>query len=251
MKKASYYLSAMLLVASFSQKPASAQFEGKITFSSYDYSSDGVEQKDDDFTMYLTTDRILLQGEKEYGFMESIQTEGVLVRLDFEDFVLLTGDNAALKVSKSDITSMMSMFSNGQSADKAADRADDVDYERTGESQNIHEYQADKFIFKDKEEPNQHTEVWMTNQLDINWGMLAESWTGSAKSIISSLPTNLVFNEKYFPLKVEVFENDQLVSKLEATEVNESSVAQAMVQIPSGVKVLSLQDYLFQKMSQQ
>ena len=251
MKKASYYLSAMLLVASFSQQPASAQFEGEITFSSYDYTSEGTEQKDDNFTLFITPDRILLQGEKEYGFMESIQTEGVLVRLDFEDFVFLTGDNSALKISKTDITSMMNMFGNEQSANNAADHADDINYERTNESQQIHGYQADKFIFRDEEEPNQHTEVWMTNQLDVNWGMLAESWTGSAESIISSLPTNLVFNEKYFPLKVEVFENDQVVSKLETVEVNQSSVAQAMVQIPSGVKVLSLQDYLFQKMSQQ
>lgn len=251
MKKASYYLSAMLLVAAFGQQPASAQFEGKVTFNSYDYSAEGAEQKDDHFTLFITSDRILLQGDKQYGFMESIQTEGVLVRLDYEDFVLLTGDNAALKISKQDITSMMSMFSNGKNPSNAADRADNINYERTEESQNMHNYQADKFIFRDEEEPNQHTEIWMTNELDINWGMLAESWTGSAESIIKSLPTQLVFNEKYFPLKVEVYENDQLVSKLEATEVNLSSVARAMVQVPSGVKVLSLQDYLFQKMSQQ
>ncbi|WP_440999614.1 DUF4412 domain-containing protein [Fodinibius sp. SL11] len=251
MKKASYYLSAMLLVASFSQQPASAQFEGKITFDNYNYSSEGVEQKDDNFTLYVTSERILLQGEKKYDFMESIQTEGVLVRLDFEDFVFLTGSNEALKISKTDITSMMNMFGNGQSANKAADKADNIDYERTGESATIHGYQADKFIFRDDDEPNEHTEVWMTNELDVNWGMLAESWTGSAKTIISSLPTNLVFNEKYFPLKVEVFENDQLVSKLEATEVNTSTIAKAMVQVPSGVKVLSFQDYLFQKMSRQ
>lgn len=251
MKKASYYLSAMLLVASFSQQPASAQFEGKITFDNYNYSSEGVEQKDDNFTLYVTSERILLQGEKKYDFMESIQTEGVLVRLDFEDFVFLTGSNEALKISKTDITSMMNMFGNGQSANKAADKADNIDYERTGESATIHGYQADKFIFRDDDEPNEHTEVWMTNELDVNWGMLAESWTGSAKTIISSLPTNLVFSEKYFPLKVEVFENDQLVSKLEAIEVNTSTIAKAMVQVPSGVKVLSFQDYLFQKMSRQ
>lgn len=251
MKKASYYLSAMLLVASFSQQPAAAQFEGKITFDSYTYSSEGVEEKDDNFTLFVTPDRILLQGEKEYGFMESIQTEGVLVRLDFEDFVFLTGNNEALKISKSDITSMMSMFENGQNASKAADKADNVDYERTGETTTIHGYEVDKFIFRDNDEPNEHTEVWMTNQLDVNWGMLAEGWSGSAQNIISSLPTNLVFNEKYFPLQVEVFNNDQLVSKLEATEVNTSSIAKAMVQVPSGVKVLSFQDYLFQKMSRQ
>lgn len=251
MKKASYYLSAMLLVASFSQQPASAQFEGKITFSSYNYSSEGAEQKDDNFTLFLTQDRILLQGEKEYGVMESIDTEGVLVRLDSEDFVFLTGDNNALKISKTDITSMMNMFDNGQGAETAANKADDVEYERTGESEVIQGYHTDKFIFRDSDLPNEHTEVWMTKELDINWGMLAEPWSGNAESIVNSLPTDLVFTEKYFPLKVEVFEKDELVSKLETTQVDESSVARAMVQVPSGVKVLSFQDFLFQNMSKQ
>lgn len=251
MKKASYYLSAMLLVASFSQPPAAAQFEGKITFTSYEYSSGGTEKKDDDLTLFLSGDRILLQGEKTYGFMGSIQTEGVLVRLDYEDFVFLTGNNEALKISKDDITSMMNMFDNGQHASTATNKAEDIQYEQTGETTTIHGYQADKFIFRDKEEPNGYSEVWMTNELDINWGMLAEPWISGAESIMSSLPADLVFNQKYFPLRVTVFENEKPVSKLETTEINESTVAKAMVQVPSGVKVLSFQDYLFQKMSQQ
>lgn len=251
MKKASYYLSAMLLVASFSQQPASAQFEGKITFSSYHYSPDGVQQKEDDFTLYLTKDRILLQGEKKYEFMESIQTEGVLVRLDTEDFVILTGDETALTISKSDITSMMNMFNNGQSTSSTADKAEEVEYERTGHSTDIKGYQTDKFIFRNSAEPNEHTEVWMTKELNINWGMLAEPWSNNATSIVNSLPTDLVFTEKYFPLKVKVFKNNKLISKLVATEVNQSPVTRAIVQVPSGVKVLSFQDFLFQNMSKQ
>ncbi|MDZ7772133.1 MAG: hypothetical protein U5K31_05240 [Balneolaceae bacterium] len=38
------------------------------------------------------------------------QTEGVLVRLDFEDFVFLTGNDMALTISKADITSFTRMF---------------------------------------------------------------------------------------------------------------------------------------------
>ncbi|MDZ7683141.1 MAG: hypothetical protein U5J63_15900 [Fodinibius sp.] len=119
MKKAKYYLSAMLMVACFTQ-PATAQFEGKISFSSYDYSAQGTEEKQDEFTMFLTPDRILLQGDKKYDFMGSIQTEGVLVRLDFQDFVFLTGGEKALKISKTDITSMMKMFDNeGNTSEKS------------------------------------------------------------------------------------------------------------------------------------
>lgn len=251
MKKATYFLSAVLLVACFTQ-PAAAQFEGKITYSSYEYSSEGTEEKQDEFTMFVTPDRILLQGEKKYDFMGSIQTEGVLVRLDFEDFVFLTGDEKALKISKSDITSMMNMFDNGQSTSKeVADKGEDINYERTGERADIKGYECEKFIFRDKDEENEHTEVWMTKDLQMNWGMLAEPWSGSAEAMISSFPMDLVFKEKYFPVKVDVFRNDKMVSRLEATDINASAIAKAMVQVPSGVQVLNFQDYLFQKMSEQ
>lgn len=250
MKKASHYLSAMLMVACFTQ-PASAQFEGKITFNSYEYSADGTQEKEDEFTMFITSDRILLQGDKKYEFMGSIQTEGVLVRLDFQDFVFLTGDERALKISKSDITSMMNMFSNGESSSEVAAKSEDIDYERTNETATIKGYKCEKFIFRDEDEVNEHTEVWMTRDLKMNWGMLAEPWGGGADEIVGSLPTNLVFKENYFPLKVEAFENDNLVSSLEATEVSTSPIAKAMVQVPSGVQVLSFQDYLFQEMSNQ
>lgn len=250
MKKATHYLSAMLMVACFTQ-PASAQFEGKISFNSYEYSADGTQQQDDEFTMFITPDRILLQGDKKYEFMGSIQTEGVLVRLDFQDFVFLTGDKKALKISKSDITSMMNMFSNGDPSSEVADKSEDIDYERTNETATIKGYNCEKFIFRDEDNPNEHTEVWMTKDLQMNWGMLAEPWGGGAGAIVESLPTNLIFKEKYFPLKVDAFENNKLVSTLEATEVNSSPIAKAMVQVPSGVQVLSFQDYLFQEMSNQ
>lgn len=250
MKKATYYLSAMLVVACFTQ-PVSAQFEGEITYNSYEYAADGTEEKKDEFSLYITPERILLQGNKNYEFMGSIKTEGVLVRLDFQDFVFLTGDDQALKISKSDITSMMNMFDNGKDAETIADEAEDVTYERTGETKSIGGYASEKFIFRDQNEENAHTEVWMTKDVNVNWGMLAEPWSGSANDIISNFPMDLIFTEKYFPLQVESYENNNLVSKLVATDVNTSAVAKAMVNVPSGVKVLSFQDYLFQKMSEQ
>lgn len=250
MKKASHYLSAMLMVACFTQ-PATAQFEGEMTYSSYEYSADGTQEKDDDFTMFITSDRILLQGDKKYEFMGSIQTEGVLVRLDFQDFVFLTGDKQALKISKSDITSMMNMFSNGNESESAAEQAEDIDYEQTNETQTFAGYECDKFIFRDEDQKNEHTVVWMTQGIEVNWGMLAEPWGNQADAIMSSVPTNLIFKDKYFPVRVESYKDDKMTSMLEATRIESTPVARAMVQVPSGTQVLSFQDYLFQKMSEQ
>lgn len=250
MNQATYYLSTIVMVACFTQ-PVSAQFEGKITFSSYEYSAEDLEQKQDDFTLFITPDRILLQGENKYEFMGSIQTEGVLVRLDSQDFVFLTGDKKALKISKSDITSMMNMFGNGDAGAEVTAKSEDVNFEKTDETATINGYLCEKFIFRDKDKPAEHSEVWMTKDLKMNWGMLAEPWSGSAGAVVNNLPTDLVFKEKYFPLKVETFKNDKLTAALKATEVNTSPIAKAMVQVPSGVQVLSFQDYLFQEMSRQ
>lgn len=252
MKKTVYSLLAVLLVLGWSQ-PVLAQFEGKITINSYDYSADGSKQKQDEFSMYITPDRILLQGDNQYKVMGSINTEGVLVRLDFKDFVFLTGDdNVALKISKSDINSMMNMFGDNGSSSHSDNKVDNINYEKTGDTKTIKGYECEKFIFHDKDNKNKKTVVWMTKGININWGMLAEPWGDKVDAMIGDeLPTDIIFKQNYFPLKAESYDNDKLVSMFETSEIKKSSIARAMVRVPSGVKVLSFQDYLFQKMSNQ
>lgn len=246
MKKSIHYLSAMLMVACFTQ-PAAGQFEGKITYNNYTFSG-GEQQKNDQFTMFITPERIMLQGENEYDFMGSIKTEGVLVRLDFKDFVILTGNDKALKISKTDITSMMNMFSNGSSSGGGSADAE-ISYQQTGETQTINGYESEKFLFKDEDNENVQTAVWMTRDINIEWGMLAEPWGENIDNLVSSgFPIDMIFKQKYFPIKVEMFKNDELVSVLETGEITESPVARGMVQVPSGLTVLNFQDYLFQQM---
>lgn len=249
MKKLIFLLSVFLLFI-VSVQSSKAQFEGKIQYGSYDITSDGTRENVDDFTMYVTKDRILLQGSNEYEFMGSIKTEGILVRLDYEDFVFLAGDKNAMKISKNDITSMMKMFGNNGSTQKELEEAD-IDYETTGEEEDILGFNTEKFVFRNAEDKNRHSIVWMTREIDINWGMLAESWGSSAGAKIGNgLPTDLLFKENYFPLKMESYKNERLEGITEVTDISRSSVARGMVQVPSGVRVLSFQDYLFQKMSE-
>lgn len=243
MKKTTYFLSAMLMVACFT-RPASAQFEGKINYVSYEYSENGTEEKKDEFSLYITPDRILLQGENKYDFMGSIKTEGVLVRMDFQDFVFLTGDDQALRISKADIISMMTMFGSEEDKEELVSEGESIDYKRTGETKKIQGYLCEKFAFQNEDDENEQTIIWMTKEIDVNWGMLAEPWGGSADSMIESFPMDIVFKEKYFPIQVEGYKDGQLKGKLEATEINNSPVARAMVQIPSGVEVLGLWEFM-------
>lgn len=249
MKKPIFFLFTFIFFA-VAVQISHAQFEGKIQYSSYEVSSDGDKDKTDDFTVYVTKDRIMLHGSNKYQFMGSIETEGVLVRLDYEDFVFLAGSENAMKISKDDITSMMKMFGNNTGNSRDLEETE-INYENTGEKENIHGYDTEKFVFRDTEGKDRHSVVWMTKEIDINWGMLAEPWGSSAEAQLGSeIPTDLLFKEKYFPLKMENYQNGRLQGVTEVTDLSRSSVARAMVQIPSGVKVLSFQDYLFQKMSE-
>ncbi|MDR8392756.1 DUF4412 domain-containing protein [Aliifodinibius sp. S!AR15-10] len=249
-KQLGYYVIGAVLLTLISL-PAAAQFEGKMVFNSYEVTPDGSQKQNDQFSLFLTKDRILVEGKNQYNFVGSIKTEGILIRLDFEDFVFLTGDQSALKISKQDIDSMMNMFGNGSSGtDGSMDH--EVNYEQTGETRDINGYSCEKFIFTDRENPNEHAEVWLTDELNIHWGMLAEPWGNSDLNLLGDkLSFDLIFKKGYFPMRIEGYRDGNLRQITEIQEIEESNVARAMVQIPQGVQVLSFQDYLFNKMSEQ
>ncbi|MDX1585867.1 MAG: hypothetical protein R3222_03950 [Balneolaceae bacterium] len=248
MKKQSSLFFTLLLLF-LTTEYAQAQFEGKVVYNSYELQS-GERVNSDRFTMFVTPERILLQGDNSYDFMGNIKTEGVLVRLDFEDFVFLTGKDKALKISKMDITSMMNLFGGNSNDRKASDT--EINYEKTRERETINGYESEKFIFADEEHKNDYVAVWMTRDIKFNWGMLAEPWGNDVEGMISGdFPISLIFEEGYFPLRIESFQDGVMKTVTEAEEINESSIARAMVQIPSGVSVLSLQNYLFQQLSEQ
>lgn len=244
-----YILPVFALLYVVTVSSATAQFEGKIVFTSYEVNADGLREQDDQFTMYVTRQRILLKGEKNYEVIGSIKTEGILIRFDFEDFVFLTADNTALNISKADIISMMTMFGNGGSNSDSEDR---INYQKTGEEKTIQGYQCEKFIFTDKEDPDDQVVAWMSQDLQVNWGMLSEPWGNSEFKMLSDdFPVDVIFRDGYFPVLIEAYESGELKEVTEAEQISESTVAKAMVQIPPGVKVLSFQDYLFSKMSDQ
>lgn len=243
-------LIAILIICLSAPNSAHAQFEGTVIYNSYEVTDGDKKQNRDQFTMYVTPDRILLQGENKYDFIGNIKTEGVLIRLDVEDFVFLTGDTQALKISKSDITSMFNMFGNGNE-DKDVDLEADVSYEKTGETKTINGYHCEKFIFREQEEKQRYAHVWMTRDLKIDWGMLSEPWSTSAEAMISkSFPMNLIFKDGYLPLKMESYEGNDLRMVTEVQELSKGPVAKNKVDVPQGVRLLSFQDYLFQKLSE-
>lgn len=225
---------------------AEAQFEGKIRFQGYEMESGEKVKDDEPLTLYITPNRILLQGDQEYSVGGSLKAEGIMVRQKEQDFVLLTGKKSAMSITKSGITAFMNMF--GSDAQQGIQKAEaNINIEDTGEQQKVNGYSAQKFVVTDKQKPETRTELWMTKGLKIHWGVLATSWDEHLRGFTDSeLPFDLIFDEGYFPVRTKHYKNNKLTHVVEA-EVTQTDVARSIVRVESGVEIMSLQDYLFQQ----
>lgn len=242
-------LSILFITAAFLVQPVQAQFEGKMVFSSYEVENGEEGTENDEFTVYLTPDRIFVQGTDEYEMMGEIGTEGVLIRLDEEDFIIMTGEEQALQISKSDIDGMMNMMGGGN-ANSAPET--EVKIEPTGESRTILDFNCEQYRVEDAETPDEYALFWMTKDVPVDLKALGESWGESLNQMNSEdVPYNQLFDDGLFPLRIESYQRETLINVVEAKEVTETSEAREMVEIPSGVEVLSFQDFLFQNMSNQ
>lgn len=246
MKRSLFLLTAYLFI-SLAPTASFAQFEGKVTFTSYDVEQDGTQEKDEEFTVYFAADRIMMQGEGSYDVVGSIQTEGVLIRMDMEDIVLFNGDKTALKISKADVDAMKQLFGGGQDVGRAlTEEAEKVDFQATGKTQNIKGYNSEQFKFRDNEEPDKYVEVWATKELKTN---LADVLKSAGEMAGATLPVGGIFEKGYFPLEAYFYSDNELESILKATDIMETTTARKMVEMPPGVKVYGFQQYLFQQFS--
>lgn len=227
-----------------------AQFEGKITYTLQEKDNSG-EQGQEQFTTYFTPNRIFIESDEAMKMAGSFKTEGLLIRLDKNDFVFLTGDKTAMSISKAGITSFMNMFSEMNKQDES-DVANEIEkdymFKQTGETKNINGYKAYKFVLKSKDEENKKGIIWMTKQIDINWGMLAEPWGDSVNFLTSKdLPTGYIFQKGWLPLKGTFYEEGEVSGQMTA-KVEETDVSQSMVQLSSDMQVKNLSEYLFKMM---
>ncbi len=227
-----------------------AQFEGEITYTLYEINDSGDREEEESFTAYITPQRILIQGEEAVNMAGHFKTGGLLIRLDKKDFVFLTGDTTAMKITKSGITSFMNMFGAMDDMKNESEETGDYTFKKTGETDDFGGYTAQKFIYKSNNGENNKVVIWMTRDININWGMLAEPW-GNSMSFMTDkdLPFKLIKEEGYLPIRATFYEDGEISGGLSAA-VKETDVAQSVVQIPPEVTVTSLSQYMFQMMRQ-
>lgn len=239
----------------FTYAGAQSNFQGQIVLKTYNVDKQsGKKSEDGSVNLYFTPDRIMVQDMDDYRRMGPIQSNGVLIRMKEKDFVFLTGEKQALRISKDDIVSMYSMMQNmssmmSQQSNGSKDPSSNFSVEKTGDRKSIGGYDCEKVVLRDSNEPDETTSIWLTRDLNINWGMLTENWGADATALFpEGLPLTDLLDDGAFPMLMQHYKNGVLTEEVKAEKVAPGNVARAMVQLPPDTQVLSFQEYLMSKM---
>lgn len=243
------FLLSLFLLPSY----AFAQFEGEININIYSSNDDKKEQEVSQMNMYVTPTRIFMIGEDKVSLMNGLNTSGVLIRNDVKDFVFLTGEKTGLQVTKTEIEGlfdMMGMMGESSAKTKEGNSGAKTSYEYTDRTKKLLGLDAYELIIKDEKDANKYISVWLTPNIDINWGMLGESWRGIPSDMkeVNDFSRSTIFNGKNFPLLVEAHEDGKVTPILEVTSLERNKVARAMVEIPSGVTTTGIRDFMMKVM---
>jgi hypothetical protein len=243
-----FALTFALLIA-LTSSAAYAQFEGQITMNLFSY--DNGQPEVSELNLYATKDRIMLKGEENLELMGGVSSGGLLIRNDMKDFIIMTEEKKALQATKAGIESMVEMMTGWAGESESDPEAPEVKYTFSERTQTVNGFETTEMIVTDTENPGKHLSVWLTPDIDINWGMLAEPWKGMPTSMdkeLNGMSQEIFFKGKNFPMLVESVEGDERTKVMEVRNVNRSSIAKAMVEVPAGVQLISLQEFIFNMM---
>ena len=241
---------ALLLGAMLIALPAQAQFEGQVSMKVYGDDDKGNPQTSE-FSLYATKDRIAIKGDEAYSFMDgNYDASGILIRNDKKDFIVMMGENEALHFTKEELEGLFQMFTMMSGDDVETENEMDADFRYTNKTKVILGHECTELLITDKDSGNSLS-IWLTAEIDINWGMLAQPWNNVPESMKNS--ANRVtqeFKSKNFPMQIQVNEDGTSETIFEVTNVLESSIAKAMVEVPAGVSLKSLSEIMFSLMMQ-
>jgi hypothetical protein len=233
----------------FGSNAALAQFEGVITMKhivAKDQSEDGA------FELIITPQRMMVTGLDAVGgyqAMQNMSSSGILIRLDRRDFVFMNDEKTAIKISKGQLLAMQSMMKSMQAytGEGSDTEIPDYTFKKTGRTRDINGYQTEEFTIVMEDQPDVSYHAWVTKALNINWGMLAEKWgEGSMSLFPNDVPLNKLIDNGGMPILLERKKNGQLTDWLECSSIDRRTVRANEVNLPSGVKIMSLQDMMMQ-----
>lgn len=243
----------MLLIAS---QQAQAQFEGTFSVDTYSYADNGraIPQKTIHVTM--TPERILikgLQGTQMPSQLGGIQSDAVLVRLDKKDFIIFSDNNQALQIQKSEIENLVNMtnslsgaLSGSSSQTGQGSKPKTV---ITNQRKKIGDYTCQKIEVTETDKKGRHirTDVWVTKEIPVNWGMLAEPWNISDSELSDLLSPGWLKNGT-MPIRVDFYQDGTEKYSMKVAGLKKQHVPSSVTSIPPGYQLVSIRQLLMNKM---
>lgn len=227
------------------QSPASAQFEGEISFRVTHPNQQSNQPVQMDMT--FTENRIFVDSNVSMNVMAGLQAQGVLVRHDEQDFVVITNQDEGLQVAKNDLENLVNLINQVQGKQENAESVSFPWEERlveTGEERQIHGYNAQQFILKGEQEA-EYVSVWLTDEIVVDWGLLSDAWYAvGSKQLDQEVPIEIVMNNQSFPLLVESFVNEQAVFRAESVSVEEDTFDRTKTTLSPNLKLIGLTDVM-------
>lgn len=235
---------------------ASAQFEGHIEMKLY--SQEGNKVDENLINMYVNKDRIAIFGEDDVK-VSGMSSSGLIIRNDMQDFVFLTDDKTAFKITRNEIDNILGMVMmmdemGGKSSTQKEDNVEPkISY--TNKTKKINGIEASEMIieYMDGKNKGGHLSVWLAPKVDINWGMLTESWTNVPEDmdlVLNGVFKDNVFKGGAFPVYAEGydFEKKQTIKIFEVTKLEKTKVSADKIDVPRGVEVVGMNNFMQQMM---
>jgi hypothetical protein len=245
MKK--YLILSILCVLPLFAVAQEKQFTGSVTISTYQVNSDGEAVNTREMPIVMSPTRIRIPDLDKLGsnqVLTSIGTNDMLIRLDQEDFVFMRSATDGVVIKKTELQGMMTMMQMGNNASQPQAKAE-VDIRQTNERKRINGVDAVKWVVKEKGSTTENF-VWISDEFNVNWGMLTESWA-SVLPGVNILPANDLISGGNTPVRVETFNGGKLVSVVEVKNIN-ANIDRKLLEVPQGVKLTTLQEMMLNRM---
>ncbi len=201
-----------------------------------------------DVSLTTTKDRIFIESGQKVNVVSGIQSDGILIRNDLQDFVFRTDDDEALKVSKSDLDGLIKLIQRFQGQSSGSESKEKFDWENrveeTGNTRTMHGYHTSEIKLKGENE-DQYVSIWLTDQIKINWGLLLDFWYESGENFTDSdVPIELVLNRNSFPLMMDVYDEGEVVYSANVTGINTGSFDRSVVELSDNVRLIGFTDMM-------
>lgn len=224
-------------------------FEGKITLARYSVDASGKQEVRSRTPLIVHPDYILLEqsGGSSVDLLGNVKASGIIVRQKQQDFVFLTTDQNAVVMNKQELQQMINMLDamRGNNQESHSE-VNNIQLKSTDEYKELDGYSVQKWkLIPDEGVSEWH--IWVTDELVIPWGLLAENWL-TRRTLFSGLPVEEWLEEKKLPLQAEFWNGGKLAEVIKIEDITTRSIDDTRFQIPDGYKRITFQQMLFDRM---